>query len=260
MNPRTIQLIARTVLLEAIRRKEVYVVVIGSLLLIGAVMTVDFFGLEGVSKFYREVALKVMGVATGLTVIFLGARQLPREFETRTIYTLLAKPVSRLEFLAGKLAGVMLSAMFCFALFMAAYVIGAIYIGSEIPWGLFLQYIYLQMIQMLILATLSFWLSMILNLDAAISISVLFYFLAATLVSMTTYLYYVVDPISRIILTALVWGIPQLSLFDLSEKAVHASAWSPLSFSLMATLTIYGLFYAVGLFLMAARSFERRAL
>ena len=260
MNLHAVQLIARTVLLEAVRRKEVYSVVLGSLVLIGGVMTIDFFGLEGISKFYREAALKIMGIATALTVIFLGARQLPREFETRTIYTLLAKPVSRLEFLSGKLLGVLFSAAFCFGLFMLAYLIGAFYIGSDIPWGLFAQYVYLQMLQMLILASLSFWLSMILNLDATVTISILFYLLAATLMSMATYLYFVVDPATRILLSAIIWVIPQLSLFDLSEKAVHASAWGPLGLGTMVTLTLYGLVHAGLYFGLAVRSFRRKPL
>jgi ABC-type transport system involved in multi-copper enzyme maturation permease subunit len=168
-------LLARTVLIEAVRRKEVYVVVLVSLLIIAAVMMVDFFELQGLTKFYREIALKVMSIATGLTVVVLAARQLPREFETRTIYPLLAKPVSRSRFMLGKLLGVLLAAAFCFTLFMAVFLAGSLYLHSRLHWGLLFQYVYLQMIMMLVLATLSFLLSLVLNLDAAITIGVLFY-------------------------------------------------------------------------------------
>ena len=63
---RAVWLIARTVLIEAIRRREIYAIVALSMLLIGAVMTVDFFQIEGLTKFYRDVALKIMSVATAL--------------------------------------------------------------------------------------------------------------------------------------------------------------------------------------------------
>ncbi len=85
MNLRAIGLIAKSVLIEAVRRREVYAIVLVSSLLIAAVLAMDFFELEGLSRFYREVALKLMGVATALTTIVLSARQLPREFEQRTI-------------------------------------------------------------------------------------------------------------------------------------------------------------------------------
>jgi ABC-type transport system involved in multi-copper enzyme maturation permease subunit len=257
---RSIWLISKTVLIEALRRREIYVVVLVASLMIGLVMTLDFFSLSGLVKFYREVALKVTSVATALTVIVLATRQLPREFERRTIYPLLAKPVSRLAFLTGKLLGVMLAALFCLALFMGVYVVGALYLGSDIPVALFLQYVYLQLVMMLILATLGFWLSMLMNVDAAISLGVLFFAAAATIMSVVTYLYDAVGDVQKVLLFMILYGMPQLSLFDLSSKAVHAGAWGPISAHAVFLLTAYGLVYAAFYFGMAAMAFRRRPL
>ena len=63
--------VAKTVFIEAVRRKEIYVIVILASTLIGAVMTLDFFELEGLTKFYREFSLKLMSGATAITVIVL---------------------------------------------------------------------------------------------------------------------------------------------------------------------------------------------
>jgi ABC-type transport system involved in multi-copper enzyme maturation permease subunit len=257
---RSIWLISKTVLIESVRRKEIYVVVLAASIMIGMVMTMDFFGLQGLTKFYREVALKVTNVATALTVLVLATRQLPREFERRTIYPLLAKPISRLTFLAGKLLGVLLAAGLCLGLFMGVYVAGAIYLGADIPIPLFLQFIYLQMITMLILTTLGFWLSMILNIDAAISLGVLLFITGETLTSIITYIYDIVGSAQKIVLIMLTYGVPQLTLLDLSEKAVHASSWSPVGFDTMARLTLYGLAFAVFYFTMAALAFRRKPL
>jgi len=257
---RSVGLIARSVLTEAVRRREIYVIVFISVLLIGTVMSLDFFQLEGLTKFYREVALKVMSFATALTVIVLAARQLPREFETRTIYPLLAKPVSRVAFLFGKLLGVMLAAGFCFALFMIIYIAGALYLGGRIPWGLFAQYIFLQMLMMLILATLSFWLSMLAHLDAAITIGVIFYAASAVLTTTISVLYDYVGLAGKVVLVVLNFVIPQLSLFDLSGKAVHSEAWGPVGLAPMSVLTVYGLFFATLYFSLALFTFRRRPL
>lgn len=260
MNLRSAWLISWTVLLEALRRKEIYAIVLVSSLLIGAVMTVDFFEIRGLTKFYREVALHVMSIATALAVIVLAARQLPREFESRTIYPLLAKPVSRWTFLFGKLMGVMLAGLFCFVLFMFIYLAGTFYLGGDVPWGLFFQYIYLQMVMMLILASLAFWLSMFLNLDAAITIGVILYASASLFSSMISYIYDFADPWAQKIIVALVYIIPQLPLLDLSQKTVHAQMWDPLSLGTMAALTVYGCFYAALYLAFAMISFRRRPL
>ncbi len=257
---RQIWLIARGVLLEAVRRKEIYAVVLLSLLLIGGIMTVNFFNLEGVSKFYRETALKIMSVATAITTVVLASRQLPREFSNRTIYPLLAKPISRWTFLVGKLLGVLLAAAFCLALFMLVFVGGSAYLGASVPWGLTLQFIYLQMIMMLILAGMSFWLSLLLNLDAAITIGVLFYATSAVITSATTFLYDLVSDFGRLCLLALTYILPQLTLFDLSAKTVHSEAWSPLPLTTMLQLTGYGLVYGILYASLSYISFRRRPL
>lgn len=263
--PRSIWLIAKSVLIEAVRRREIYAIVLVSTLLIGAVMTIDFFEISGLTKFYREIALKVMSIATALTVIVLAARQLPREFESRTIYPLLAKPIGRGTFLAGKLLGIMLAAVFCYALFMSVYLAGTLYLEhtlSIIPWALFLQYLYLQLLQMLVLATLGFWLSMIMNLDAAITIGAVLYALATTFLSIVTFLIDApgMTAVGRWVLLICLYIIPQLTLFDLSDKAVHAEAYAPLDFMTMVYVSLYGLFFAVVFFSFSMISFRGRAL
>ncbi len=255
-----IWLIAKGVLIEAVRRREIYAVVMVSVLLIGAVLTVDFFDLEGIEKFYREVALKVMSFATAATAIVLAARQLPREFETRTIYPMMARPVSRLQFLLGKLLGVLLATLFCLTIFMTVYAAGTIYLKHDIPWQLFTQYIYLQLLMMAIVATMSFWLSMILNLDAAITISAIFYLAASVLSSLVTYIFPDLNAIGKYLLTGFVYIVPQLQIFDLSAKAVHGNDWPPLKFDTIGMLTAYAFVYS-GLFIgFSLFSFRRRAL
>lgn len=257
---RKVWLIARGILIEAVRRKEIYAIVLISTLLIGAVMTVNFFNVPGLNKFYREVALNMMSLATSLTVIVLAARQLPREFESRTIYPLLAKPISRTTFLAGKLLGIMLAAAFCFAIFMTIYVAGVVHLGGKMPWGLFAQYVYLQMLKLLILATLSFWLSMLVNLDAAITLTVVFMLASSILTSAFSYIYDFVSPIGQFVIKVLNYALPQLTLLDLSGKAVHAEVWDPLTFSIMIALTLYALFFASLYFGLSMLWFRRRAL
>jgi len=260
VSPRAVWLIAKGVLIEAVRRREIYAIVLISLVLIGAVMTVRFFDIEGLSKFYREVALRVMGIATALLVIVLSARQLPREFEKRTIYPLMARPISRTAFLLGKLLGVMLSAAFCFVLFMIVYAVGSILIGAAIPWALFAQHIYLQLLMLAILATLAFWLSLLLNLDAAITIGALFYFLAATFTSITTYIYDYADAFGQWVIRVMTYVIPQLPVFDLSGRTVHAERWEPVPLGMMLLVTGYGLLFIALYFALATLLFRRRAL
>lgn len=257
---RPVWLIARSVLIEAVRRKEIYAVVMVSVLLIGGAMTVDFFGLEGIEKFYREVALRTMSLATMATAIVLAARQLPREFERRTIYPLLAKPVTRAQFLLGKLLGTMLATSFCLALFMVVYVAGTLWLRNDIPWALMLQYVYLQILMATIATTMSFWLSMRLNLDAAVTVGMLLYAAAATLSATVVFVAGDLTPLGRNLLLVLVYAIPQFQIFDLAPKATHGGDWPPLAASTLAMLTAYAAVYSGAFFGLSLLSFRRRAL
>jgi ABC-type transport system involved in multi-copper enzyme maturation permease subunit len=257
---RSAWLISKTVLLEAVRRKEIYAIILVSLLLLGGILSIDFFQIEGLMKFYREVALKIMSMATALTVIVLACRQLPREFENKTIYPLMAKPLRRTSFLSGKLLGVFLAAFFCFSLFMIVYIIGTIYVGGKIPWLHFIQYVYLQLLQMMILTALGFLLSLIMNLDAAITMGVIFYITANILITSFTYIYDFVGIFGKTMLTVLTCIIPQLALFDFSGKTVHSEVWPPLDWNTLGLLTGYALIFTGFYFLLCILIFRRRAL
>ncbi|CAN5492603.1 ABC transporter permease subunit [soil metagenome] len=253
-------LIARTVLIEAVRRREVYAIVLISILLIGAVATTRFFGLEGIGKFYREVALQIMTIATNLTVIAIGARQLPREFENRTIYPLLAKPVSRFSFMFGKLLGVMAAGAFCFLIFMVIFIAGSFYLKAPVHIAIFLQFLYLQMLCLLIMATLSFMLSLLTNLDASITIATIFYVTGSIFLNAITYLYAYSGEVAKFVLLTLLFVIPQTSLFDLSEKVVHQEAWGPVHLHTILFLTVYSLIFSSIFFGISYLLFRRRAL
>jgi len=257
---RVIRLIAASVLRESLRRREIYVLVLAAGGLIGFILGLDFFGIPGLSKFYREASLKVMGWTAAVAVIVLATRQLPREMENRTIYPLLARPVRRVDFLLGKLLGVLLAGLACFMLFMLIFVLGSLRIGAEIPWGLFLQHVYLQMAMLAIIAALGFLLSLLVHTDAAVTICILLYGLSALSATVLMNLYFYMGRTGRLLLVVLTYAIPQLTLFDLSGKAVHAEFWAPLSWQILLGLTAYALFYTAIFLCGALGLFRRRAL
>lgn len=253
-------LVARSVLLEAVRRKEMYAIVLVATLIIGAAGTTRFFSMEGLDKFFREVAVQIGQIATALAVITLAARQLPREFEQRTIYPLLAKPVSRWAFLAGKYMGVLLAGMFCQGLFLLLYLAGVAWIGASPRWWLLLQCVYLHVLALMIIAALSFALSLLCNKDAAMTIAGLLYILGQTYTTALDFIYDYVPPLVRAGLVVMNFAIPQFALYDLSAKLVHGNVWQPVPgwvlLALSANAAVFVFCYLSGAYLL----FRRRPL
>jgi ABC-2 type transport system permease protein len=89
------------------RLKIFYVLLLFALLLIGSSVFMAQMTFQQEFQVLKDTALGAMSLFTSLLAVVATARLLPQEIEDRTAYTVLAKPVSRFEYLAGKLLGVL---------------------------------------------------------------------------------------------------------------------------------------------------------
>jgi ABC-type Na+ efflux pump permease subunit len=100
--------ITRNTLTDLTRQKVFYVVLIFALLLIGTSGFMARLSFQQEFQLLKDVSLGAMSIFISLLAVVATARLLPQEIEDRTIYTILAKPVARFEYLLGKLAGILL--------------------------------------------------------------------------------------------------------------------------------------------------------
>ena len=94
--------------LELTRLKVFYFVLLFALLLIGSSAFMARLTFQQEFQVLKDISLGAMSIFTSLLAIIATARLLPQEIEDRTVYTILAKPVPRFEYLTGKLFGVLL--------------------------------------------------------------------------------------------------------------------------------------------------------
>ena len=111
-----VSVVAANTLTEAVRQKVIILfLLIGLVFIVLAVVLAQFtFGEQ--MKFIKDTSLGVISVITTLIAIVGTAQLLPSEVENRTIYTILAKPVRRFEFLLGKFCGGLLLVLLGMAL------------------------------------------------------------------------------------------------------------------------------------------------
>lgn len=95
-------------LTELTRQKVFYVLLIFALLLIASSMFMARLAFQQEFQILKDVSLGAMSLFTSLLAIVATARLIPQDIEDHTIYTILAKPVPRFEYVLGKLAGVLL--------------------------------------------------------------------------------------------------------------------------------------------------------
>ena len=122
-----IWLVARITFLETLRKKDFYVLLI-LLALYAVVATALLQGRsqdESVRRLLFSLGLTFSFASAAILVVVLAARQIPKEIEQGTILPLLARPLTRGQFLAGKfvacwLVGVI--SLLCFVVLIRALV------------------------------------------------------------------------------------------------------------------------------------------
>ncbi len=120
---RRIVAIAAVTWTELVRLKVFYFLVIFALLVIASSFFLAGFSFEAEFQMLKDIALGAMSIFSALLAILAAANLLPKDMEDRTIYTILAKPVSRMEYLLGKLAGLLLLLALAVALMGAVFAV-----------------------------------------------------------------------------------------------------------------------------------------
>ncbi len=106
--PGRVVAIAGTTFIELTRLRVFLFLLLFALLLIGSSLFFARLSFQQEFQLLKDISLGAMSLFTSLLAILATARLLPQDVEERTVYTILAKPVPRWEYLAGKLLGVLL--------------------------------------------------------------------------------------------------------------------------------------------------------
>jgi len=100
--------LAGNTLTGLVRLKVFHFLLLFALLLIGSSLFMAQLTFQQEFQILKDVSLGAMSIFSSLLAIVATAQLIPRDLEERTIYTILAKPVPRYEYLLGKLIGVLL--------------------------------------------------------------------------------------------------------------------------------------------------------
>ena len=97
--------LATVVVKELYRRKDFYVLFVLTALVTLVMASANLFNDDKIVRYLKELCLLLIWVSGLVIAISTTARQIPAERESRTIFPLLAKPVTRGHVVAGKFLG-----------------------------------------------------------------------------------------------------------------------------------------------------------
>lgn len=255
MNPGRILVITANVFREVIRDRVLYLIALFALFLAACVRLLPEVAAATENKILLDAGLAAMHLLGLVIAVFVGTGLVNKEIEKRTVLVMLAKPISRTEFILGKHLG--LSAVL--AVLVAAMT--AVYMGvltiSRVPFP----------VGSILVSSLFLFLQLSLITAVAIAFGVFTSSLLATLLTFGIYLMgsasaNLVDlgaksdsPAVKAVTRNLFLVLPDLARFDLKNQAVYGQL--PGTEVLLNSLG-YGLLYAIVLLVIASLVFSAR--
>ncbi|MEB3182163.1 MAG: ABC transporter permease subunit [Nostocaceae cyanobacterium] len=257
MNFSRIFVLARNVFWEVVRDRILYLIGLYALILAVAIRILPDIAAATEDKIFLDFGIGLMSVLGLILAVFIGTGLVNKEIEKRTVLVLIAKPISRSEFITGKHLG--LSAVL--AVLIASMTI--IYLGflefSKIPY----------FPSSLLIAVLFLFLQLSLVTAIAITLGV---FTSSVLATLLTFGIYFMGNITKDLLQlgrlsqnpsieqitqGLYLVLPDLSRLDLKNQAVYGTSALPQTMTLLDNAG-YCLLYTMLLLAIAILVFSRR--
>ncbi|HXU22267.1 MAG TPA: ABC transporter permease [Verrucomicrobiae bacterium] len=120
---------------EAVRDRVLYNLVFFALVMIGAAILVGQISIGIERLVIVNLGLSAISLFGLVMAIFIGVGLLSKEIEKHTLYSLLAKPIRRWEFLVGKYAGLLLTLVINTAFMTLALAAALLYVGRPLVRG-----------------------------------------------------------------------------------------------------------------------------
>jgi ABC-type transport system involved in multi-copper enzyme maturation permease subunit len=239
---------------EAVRNKLMYTLLFFAIALIGTgvlVSTLSYVESERILQDVGLAAIRLMSVGIG---IFVGVGLIHGEVEHRTIYTILSKPVSRVEFLLGKYVGLVLTTWLMLVVMGLAFAGVSLGYGAPLDAGhlVALGLVGMELVVIVAIATLfSAFTTPMLSSLFAVGVYLLGH-LSRDLRQLGRQSELpALEPVANVLFEVL----PDLESFNVTIEAVLQLPIDPCE---VAAAVVYGLGYATIVLLLASYLFSRR--
>jgi len=251
--------VASNVFREVIRDRVLYIIGFFALILIAAALLIPEVAANNGDKIITDIGLGAMNLFGLVVTVFVGTALINKEIEKRTVYVLIAKPVSRAEFVVGKHVG--LSAVLAVLLAAMTAIFLAVLSAKQISYP----------VNSIVLTVLFQFLELSLIAGVAILFGV---FTSSLIAMMLTLAVYLMGNFSRDIVTLgnlaknpgvqqmtqnLYLVLPDLSRFNLKNEAIYGMTLLPQPLDLLGS-AVYGLVWigltlAIAVFIFSRREF-----
>ncbi len=255
----TVFALSGVVIKELYRRKDFYVLFVLTAVITLLMGSAIFFHDAQIIRYLKDLALLLIWASTLVIAIATTARQIPAERENRTIFPLLAKPVTRWQVVLGKFAGCWFACGLTVVVFYLFF--GAVCGSRENHWPVlqYLQAMWLHWVMLGIVVALVLLGSVVFT--APSSNATISFIVVVGILLLGRHLNLVAlqqtEP-SRTLLYTLYYLIPHLEWYDLREFVTYSRTMP--SWADCGLATLYAGVYSALLLVATGLVFRRKTL
>ena len=249
-----ILVIAQNTLREAVRNKLLYNLLLFAILMIASSTVLAQLHLGYRVRIFRDVGQSTIALFGTLIAIFVGINLVNREIGQKTIYTLLAKPVRRWEFVIAKYLG-LLGVLTIQLAVMAFCFLGVLWLYDYVITMGLLQAIGMIYVELALLTAVALFFSSFTTPYLAGMFTVALWIIGHLLADLRAFGAHSGLPTLQAVTDFLYWALPNLDRLDLKEVA---GAGKTVPASVVALGVLYGALYSAALLGASTWFFRRR--
>jgi Cu-processing system permease protein len=249
-----ILVIALNTFRETLRDKILYNLLVFAMFLIGASVVLGHLTIAEKAKIVTDVGLAAINIVGVIIAIFVGIGLVSKEIERRTVYTIMARPISRTQFILGKYCGLVLTLLVNVGIMLAVFL--ATLWSTDAPiYGALFQAVGLMFIELLLLTALAMFFSTFSSSTLSAIMSLGLYVIGHLTADLRGVAEKSHSDVVKVVMNGLYYMCPNLEALNIKGQAAMGNA---VSWSYQGVASAYGLMYAAVLLTAACIIFQRR--
>ncbi len=244
---------------EAVRDRILYNLVFFGLLMIGAAILMGQISIGIHRLVIVNLGLSAISIIGLVMAIFIGVGLVYKEIEKRTLYSLLARPVKRWEFLVGKYGGLLLTLLvntllMTLGLAIALFYVGRPFVRSDVT---VLVAVYFILLELALVTAIALFFSCFSSPMLSTLFTIAIYITGVFAADIRDFGQLTKNPAIEAFTKALYYLVPNFHNFNAIEAAGHGQY---VAGSLIWQNTLYTVIYAAILLIASSAIFSRRNL
>jgi Cu-processing system permease protein len=249
-----IGVIALNTFRENLRDKILYNLLLFAVLLMGVSYLLADLSIMEHRKIVTDMGLAAINLVGVIIAIFVGIGLVSKEIERRTIYTIMARPIRRAQFVLGKYLGLVLTLLVNLAVMVVVYW-GTLSMYRASLHGALLQAIGLIFVELLLVTAIAMFFSTFTTATLSAVMTVSFYVIGHLSTDLKGLAVRSQNEVMKTVMSAIYYLCPNLEALNIKGQAARGV---PVTLSYLALASTYGLVYTALLLVAACVIFQKR--